>query len=426
MKSYLQMSKQEQKDELALVCAEYEQLKTLGLKLDMSRGKPNYKQLDLSMDLLGQNPSDIVFTEKGVDARNYGELTGVEEAKQFFADVLGVEQKNIIIGGQASLALMYDCVVKALILGVLGGAKPWGAQGKIKFLCPAPGYDRHFAICEHFGMEMINIPMLETGPDMDLVKKYVESDASVKGIWCVPKYSNPQGIVYSDDTVRAFAKMNPAADDFRIFWDNAYFIHFNKEPDTPLLNIFDACREEGSEDMVYEFFSTSKITFSGAGIAVLAASENNIKFITKQLSIQTIGNDKINQLRHVKYFKDVDGIKNHMKKHAAIVRPKFECVLENLDKEIAPREIGEWLNPNGGYFVSYDGLDGTAKRCVQLCKDAGVVLTGAGAAFPYGVDPDDKNVRIAPTYPDIEELAKCMELFCICQRIAALELLISK
>ncbi len=425
VKSYLDMDAKALAAEYEAVSKEYNDLKSISRKLDMSRGKPNPVQLDLSMALLDQAPATLIVTRKGTDVRNYGELAGVDECKQLFADLLGLEQKNIIMGGQSSLNLMYDSVVRALLLGVYKGSRPWGQQGTIKFLCPVPGYDRHFAICQEFGIEMINIPMLPTGPDMDMVKEYVESDPQVKGIWCVPKYSNPSGITYSDDTVRAFAALRPAADDFRIFWDNAYIVHGFEDEDDKLLNIFDACREQGTEDMVYEFTSTSKVTFSGAGLAVLAASEGNIKFLLKQMGIQTIGYDKINQLRHVNFFKNVDGIYAHMKKHAALVRPKFDCVLHTLDQEIAPRGIGSWYRPRGGYFVAFEGLEGTASRCVTLCKEAGLVLTPAGAPFPYGKDPRDNVIRIAPTYPDIPSLAAAVQLFCVAARLAALEVLMA-
>ena len=426
MKSYLDMNAQELAAELAAVSARYAALKAVPRSLNMARGKPNPAQLDLSMEMLALDPASLTHTAKGADTRNYGEPTGIDECKALFADVLGVEPGNIIVGGQSSLNLMYDCVVRALLLGVYGGAEPWGRQGPLKFLCPVPGYDRHFAVTAEFGFELINIPMLPTGPDMALVKKYVESDPSVKGIWCVPKYSNPSGITYSDDTVRAFAALKPAADDFRIFWDNAYCVHTFEEEGDELLNIFDACREAGSEDMVYEFASTSKITFGGAGVSVIAASENNIKLLSKQLGIQTIGHDKINQLRHVLFLKDAAGVKAHMKKHAAIIKPKFDCVLNALDSEIAPLGIASWNRPRGGYFVAYEGLPGTAARCVGLCKEAGMVLTGAGAPFPYGKDPKDNVIRIAPTFPTLPELEQAMELFCVAAKLAALEVLSAK
>ena len=423
MKKYIEMTAAERQAELNALWADYGVIRQGGRELNMARGKPNPAQLDLSMSMLAQPPATLVQTRKGTDVRNYGELAGVDECKELFADLLGLTPENIIMGGQSSLNLMYDSIVRALLLGVYGGSKPWGQQGHLKFLCPVPGYDRHFAICEEFGIEMVNIPMDEHGPDMALVKQYVEGDASVKGIWCVPKYSNPSGITYSDDVVRAFAALKPAADDFRIFWDNAYLVHGFREEDDQLLNIFDACREAGSEDMVYEFISTSKVTFSGAGLAVLAASENNVKFILKQMGKQTIGYDKINQLRHYNFFRSADGIREHMKKHAALMGPKFDCVLESLRMEIEPLGIASWPEPKGGYFVAYKGLPGTAARTVALCKDAGLTLTGAGAPFPYGKDPEDSTIRIAPSYPDVTTLGAAMQLFCVCARIAALEVL---
>ena len=424
MKSYLEMSAEERCEELAAQQALYEQEKRAGLNLDMSRGKPDATQLNLSMDMLQLNPYDLIYSRKGTDVRNYGELAGVDEAKELFAELLGLKMENIIMGGQSSLALMYDTVIKAYVLGVYGGSRPWGQQGPLKFLCPVPGYDRHFRITQEFGFEMINIPLSETGPDMDMVRYYVENDPSVKGIWCVPKYSNPTGCTYSRETVEAFAELKPAADDFRIFWDNAYFVHGFREEDDELYNIFEACRECGSEDMVYEFMSTSKVTFSGAGVAVLAASKNNIDFLTRQMSVQTLGYDKINQLRHVKYFGSVEGLKAHMRKQANYLRPKFDCALAALETGLGGTEIGVWTHPRGGYFISYDGLPGTAARCVKLCADVGVKLTPAGAAFPYGKDPEDKNIRIAPSYPSTSELYQSMNVFCICQKIAALETLL--
>ena len=425
MRSYLSMTKEE-------MAAEYEQLQKLyaaekakGYDLDMSRGKPDPTQLNLSMGMLEQNPYELIYSRKGTDVRNYGELAGVDEAKEMFATVLGLQPENIIMGGQSSLCLMYDCFIKALVLGVCGGSKPWGQQGGIKFLCPVPGYDRHFSICQEFGVEMVNIPMTPSGPDMDLVRQYAENDPAVKGIWCVPKYSNPQGYTYSPETVEAFAALKPAADDFRIFWDNAYQVHGFREEDDYLANIFDACARHGSEDMVYEFMSTSKVTFSGAGVAVLAASRNNVKFLLRQMGIQTIGYDKLNQLRHVKFFGSPEGLRAHMKKQADHLRPKFDCALAVLDNDLSGYGIGQWTRPNGGYFISFDGLKGTAKRCVKLCADLGVKFTGAGATFPYGIDPEDKNIRLAPSFPPIEQLYNSMKAFCLCQRMAALEVLMA-
>ena len=423
MKSYLEMTAAERGAELAALQEQYKAACAKGLRLDMSRGKPDATQLNLSMRMLEQNPYDLIYSRKGTDVRNYGELAGVDEAKELFAELLGLGMENIIMGGQSSLCLMYDMFIKALVLGVYGGSKPWGQQGKLKFLCPAPGYDRHFAICEQFGVEMITIPMTPTGPDMALVKQYAESDPAVKGIWCVPKYSNPTGVTYSPETVEAFAALKPAADDFRIFWDNAYYVHGFRKEDDYLENIFSACKKYGSEDMVYEFMSTSKVTFSGAGVAVFAASRHNVEFLLKQMSVQTIGYDKINQLRHVKFLKNVDGLRKHMRKQADYLRPKFDCALAALETGLKGTGIASWSNPNGGYFISFDGLPGTAKRCVKLCADAGVKFTNAGATFPYGVDPEDRNIRIAPSYPSTEQLYQSMNVFCICQRIAALEAL---
>jgi aspartate/methionine/tyrosine aminotransferase len=426
MKSYPSLNAEQLRVELDALLPEDRKVKERGLNLDMSRGKPEPAQLDLSMDMLSMDPGTLVRSRKGTDTRNYGELAGIDEARELFGDLLGVPMQNVIVGGQSSLNLMYDCFIKAMVLGVYGGSKPWGQQGHLRFLCPVPGYDRHFRICQEFGVEMINIPMTPTGPDMELVKKYVESDPSVKGIWCVPKYSNPQGITYSAETVRAFAALRPAADDFRIFWDNAYYVHGFRKEDDYLENIFSACKKYGSEDMVYEFMSTSKVTFSGAGVAVFAASRHNVEFLLKQMSVQTIGYDKINQLRHVKFLKNVDGLRKHMRKQADYLRPKFDCALAALETGLKGTGIASWSNPNGGYFISFDGLPGTAKRCVKLCADAGVKFTNAGATFPYGVDPEDRNIRIAPSFPNISDLHVSIEIFCLCQRIAALEVLLAK
>ncbi len=426
MKKYTDMTPAELRAELDAATAEYEALKAQGKKLDMSRGKPNPAQLDMAMGLFSIDPATLTHSEDGSDVRNYGALCGIPECRKLFGELLGVPASQVIAGGASSLQLMYDAISKAMLLGVYGGAKPWGRQEGLKFLCPVPGYDRHFAICREFGIEMISIPMDENGPDMELVRDYAETDPGVKGIWCVPKYSNPGGITYSDDVVRAFAALKPAADDFRIFWDNAYIVHGFAKEDDSLLNIFDACREYGSEDMVYEFASTSKITFAGGGVAVMAASENNIAHLSKQLGIQIISYDKVNQLRHVRFFGGAQGIYDHMKRHAAMLRPKFECVLDFLDREIAPRGIGSWPVPKGGYFVGFEGLPGTAVRCVALCREAGLTLTGAGAPFPYGRDPRDSTIRIAPSYPDVPDLADAMTLFCVCARIAALEVLLAK
>ena len=424
MATYLEMSKDDLLKELDCLAVEYADRTTMLYDLDMSRGKPSPEQLDLSMDMLKIEANELVHSRDGIDVRNYGYLTGIPEAKELFADLLELDAKNIIIGSSSSLALMYECFANAVIFGV-GGEKPWREQGKIKFLCPVPGYDRHFAICKQFGAEMINIPMTEQGPDMNEVRRLVETDPMVKGIWCVPKYSNPQGYSYSAQTVAAFASLRPAAKDFRIFWDNAYIVHDIYEDKDKLANIFELCKIYGSEDMVYEFASTSKICFPGAGIAAVAASEKNIKELTQRFSIQAVCFDKINQLRHVKFFGNAQGLKEHMKKHADCLRPRFDCCLEILERELAPLGIGCWTKPKGGYFISYDGLKNTAKRSLQLCNDLGVKFTDAGATFPNGNDPEDKNVRIAPSYPDVADLKESMEVFCLCQRIAAIETIVN-
>ena len=401
----------------------FEACKAKGLKLDMSRGKPSKAQLDLCQDMLTVLTKNDDLMDGKTDTRNYGGLEGILSCRQLFADMLGVPVEWVMAGGNASLTMMYDTMMRLWVFGAPNGT-PWCKEEKVKWLCPAPGYDRHFTICQQLGMEMITVPMLADGPDMDMVEKLAAEDPAVKGIWCCPKYSNPDGITYSDETVRRLGAMETAAVDFRIFWDNAYIVHtFDGEGDS-LLNIFDACKEFGSEDMVYEFSSTSKITFSGAGLAVLAASEENVKFLLRQMSVQTLGYDKINQLRHVKFFHNVDGIYRHMRRQSTLVKPKFDCVLGNLQREIAPRGIAQWHTPKGGYFVGFNGLPGTAARCVNLCTEAGLTLTPAGAPFPYGIDPEDKTIRIAPTYPDIPSLASAMQLFCVSYRMAALEVLL--
>ncbi len=404
---------------------EYNDFKALNLKLDMSRGKPSKDQLDLSMGMFDCLTSkDAIATENGVDCRNYGILDGIPEAKEMFAKMLGVGTDEIIIYGNASLTAMFDTVSKAMTHGIMGET-PWSKLEKVKFLCPVPGYDRHFGICETFGIEMINVPMDENGPDMDMVEKLVSEDDAVKGIWCVPQYSNPAGICYSDEVVRRFANLKPKAKDFRIFWDNAYTIHHLVDNPKHILNILDECKKAGNPDMVYIFGSTSKVTFPGAGVAAMGASKANIDSIKKVLGMQTIGFDKINQLRHVKYFGSFEGMVEHMKKHAAILKPKFDTVINMLEKEIAPLGIGSWVRPEGGYFISFDSLNGCAKRIVQLCKEAGVVLTGAGATYPYGKDPEDKNIRIAPSFPPVSELETAMKLFCICVKLASAEKLLA-
>ncbi len=403
---------------------EYDAWKAKGLKLDMSRGKPSTVQLDLSMDMITGMQYEDYFTDDGVDIRNYGMLEGLPKCRALFAQLLGVQPENVIVGGNSSLNLMYDAVARSMILGVCGGT-PWMKQGRVKFLCPVPGYDRHFAICEQMGIEMVNIPMREDGPDMDLVEQLVNTDPAVKGIWCVPKYSNPSGITYSDEVVRRFAALTPAAPDFRIYWDDAYAVHdLYEEGGDKLLGLYEELKKNGKEDMAYLFTSTSKITFAGAGVAAMAASERNIQSISSILTIQTIGHDKVKQAMLVKYFQNKEGILAHMKKHAAIMRPKFEAVLGLLRGELAPLEIARWTEPKGGYFVSVDVLPGCAKRVVALCKEAGVVLTGAGASFPYQKDPQDANIRLAPSYPPVEELTQAMQLFCLAVKLAAAEKLL--
>lgn len=425
--NYLNCGREELEKEYAALTKEYEDVKGKGLKLNMARGKPGKEQLDLSLGLLDvlNSKSDFVGVD-GMDCRNYGVLEGIDECRKLFGDILGVDSKYVMVGGSSSLNMMFDTISCLMTKSVVEGCRPWYEVKNRKFLCPVPGYDRHFGITEYYGFEMIPVPMTENGPDMDVVEKLVENDDSIKGIWCVPKYSNPQGITYSDETVKRFASLKPAANDFRIMWDNAYCIHdINDTPDE-LLNIFDECKKNGTEDMPILFCSTSKITFPGAGVAAMAASENNMKVFKERYNYEVISYDKLNMLRHVRYFKDFDGVMEHMQKHKAILKPKFEIVLNTLDANLKSVGICEWTNPNGGYFVSIDVLTGTAKRVVQLCKEAGVVLTGAGATYPYGKDPDDKNIRIAPTFPPNDELKTAMEVFCICTKLAACENLLEK
>ncbi len=425
MKTYAQMNAQELEAEYQSVQLKYNAFKARGLSLDMSRGKPSSAQLDLSMDMLDTISSDRKLrTSAGMDARGYGQLDGIPETRQLFAEILGVDPDWILIGGNSSLNMMFDCISWAESLGVMGSV-PWAKLDKVKFLCPVPGYDRHFAICELFGIEMVNIPMNNDGPDMDLVEQYVSQDESVKGIWCVPMYSNPTGITYSDEVVRRFAALKPAAKDFRIYWDNAYCVHHVTDTPDQLLNIFDECQKQGSEDLVYEFSSTSKISFSGAGIALMAASERNMADLKAKRSIQTIGPNKINQLMHTRYFRSSQGILNHMEKHRALIKPKFEAVFQALDRELAPLGIAEYTHPNGGYFISFNTLPGCAKRVGELCSEAGVVLTAVGATYPYGKDPENRNIRIAPTFPPVEELELALELFCLSVRMASCEKFLS-
>ncbi len=503
MKPYQELSKEELLALREELLKSYAEEKAKGLKLDMSRGKPSVAQLDMGMDIFDVlNSQSHMDSSEGIDVRNYGVLDGLTEAKHMMADIMGVSAEHVIVYGNASLNVMYDAVSSAMTHGVMGHT-PWCKLDKVKFLCPAPGYDRHFAITEHFGIEMITVPMTPQGPDMDMVERLVEEDESIKGIWCVPKYSNPQGYTYSDETVRRFANLKPAAGDFRIFWDNAYAEHFGIEmitvPMTPqgpdmdmverlveedesikgiwcvpkysnpqgytysdetvrrfanlkpaagdfrifwdnayavhhlydeeerqdkVLEILSECEKAGNPDMVYEFASTSKISFSGAGVAAIASSKGNLECIRRTMAIQTIGHDKINQLRHVRYFKDFEGIKAHMRKHAALMRPKFEAVESVLEKELSGLGIGAWTKPRGGYFISFDAMEGCAKAIVAKCKEAGVVLTGAGATFPYGKDPRDSNIRIAPSFPTPMEMQMATDLFVLCVKLVSVEKLL--
>lgn len=422
MTAYKDLSKEELKALKRELTKQFEEVKAKGLKLDMSRGKPSTEQLNLSMGMMDvlTSSTDLVC-EEGVDCRNYGVLDGIKEAKQLLADMMEVPKDNIVIFGNSSLNVMYDTIARSMTHGVMGST-PWAKLDKVKFLCPVPGYDRHFAITEHFGIEMINVPMTPTGPDMDIVEELVSSDTAIKGIWCVPKYSNPQGITYSDETVHRFAKLNPAAEDFRIYWDNAYGIHhLYEDKQDYLIEILMECKKEGHPDMVYKFSSTSKISFPGSGIAAIAASDANLVEIREQMKIQTIGHDKLNQLRHARYFKDIHGMVKHMKKHAAVMRPKFDAVLETLQKELGGLEIGSWLAPRGGYFISFDSLDGCAKAIVAKAKEAGLIMTNAGATYPYGKDPHDSNIRIAPSYPTLEEIKLAMQVFTLSVKLVSVE-----
>ena len=404
--------------------AQYEAFKSKGLKLDMSRGKPNKAQLDLCDGILDiVNSSSDKNSSDGMETRNYGGLTGIPECRKLMAEITDVDEKNVIVGGVASLTLMYDYIAQCMIFGC--GGEPWMKQGEIKFLCPCPGYDRHFKILEHFGIKMINIEMNADGPDMDSIEEYIK-DEKVKGLFCVPKYSNPDGITFSDEVVRRFAALKPAAKDFRVIWDNAYIVHDLSDTPDELLNIFDEAKKYGSEDMFIEVISTSKISYAGGGVSAIAASDKNIAEIKDRMSVQIISNDKVNQLRHARYFKDLDGIKAHMKKHAAILKPKFDAVTDGFAEAFDGTGIASWKKPNGGYFISLFVMKGCAKRVGQLCKDAGLTLTTVGATYPYGIDPDDSNIRIAPSYPDVDELQKAVKLLCICVKLAAVEKLIEE
>lgn len=417
MSDYNNMSKEELLKEQESLLKRFEDYKAMGLNLDMSRGKPGKEQLDLSNDM----NKPIEYIDNGVDIRNYGILDGIPSCKKLFADLLGVDAKNIIIGPNASLTLMFDYISQCFTHGA--GDTPWCKLDEVKFLCPVPGYDRHFTILEHFGIKMINVPMRDDGPDMEIIEDLIK-DENVKGMFCVPKYSNPQGITFSDDVVRRIAALKPAAKDFRIIWDNAYCVHDIKEEGDELLNIFEVLPEYGNEDMVIEVCSTSKMTFPGAGVSALAASDNNIAQIKKRLNCQTISYDKMNQLRHVEFFGDLDGLKAHMKKHAQLMKPKFDMVLNHLENELGGKGIASWLDPKGGYFISLDVMKGCAKRVGELCKEAGVTLTTVGATYPYGVDPDNSNIRIAPSLPPVSELDLAAQILCVSVKLACIEKLV--
>ena len=421
MKAYSTKSREELLKDKETLITEFSAYKAKGLSLNMARGKPGKEQLALSMPMLDLvNSSSTCMAEGGVDCRNYGELTGIMDAKKLFGDYMGVTTDEIMIAGSTSLTFMYDCVARAMLTGVLGSERPWVKEEKVKFICPVPGYDRHFAICQFLGIEMISIPTSTEGPDMDLIEKLVSSDPLIKGMWCVPKFSNPLGITYSDKTMRALAALKPAAKDFRIFCDNAYSMHLVYR-DVPLLNILETFKEAGNPNMVYLFGSTNKITFPGAGVAFMAASKENIAFKEKQLSMQAIGWDKLNMLRHVLFLKDVPGIKAQMQKHAEILRPKFDAVLQKLETELSGLAAGEWVKPDGGYFITFIAEQGCAKRIIALCKEAGVIMTNAGATHPYGIDPEDRYIRIAPSFPSLDELKTAMEVFCTAAKLATVE-----
>lgn len=425
MQSYQEMSREELLREKESLEQQYKEICKKGLKLDMSRGKPSKEQLELSMPMMDVLTSETPLVSRaGTDIRNYGVIDGITEGQEFIASLVGLGPEaydNVIVYGNASLNIMYDCISRSMMFGV-NGSTPWCKLDKVKWLCPVPGYDRHFAITECFGIEMINVPLYEDGPDMDMVEKLVSEDDSIKGIWCVPKYSNPMGTSYSDETVRRLARLKPAAEDFRIYWDNAYCVHHLYDMDQDhLIEILAECKRAGNPDMVYKFCSTSKISFPGSGLAAIATSANNLEDIKKQLKIQTIGHDKVNQLRHVRFFKDVHGITEHMRKHAASLRPKFEMILDTFDKELKDLGVGSWYSPKGGYFITYETLEGCAKSVVDKAKKAGVVMTPAGAPFPYGKDPKDSVIRISPSYPSLEDLTTATQIFVVCVKLASIE-----
>lgn len=418
------MSRSELESEYCRVQNAFQVCKSKNLNLNIARGKPSKAQLDLVSDILSilDKPEDCMAD--GIDVRNYGELSGLSCAKTFWADILGCKPSQIFVGGVSSLTLMYDVISKAYTHGLLRSPRPWCQEEKVKFLCPSPGYDRHFMVTESFGAELLTVSMTATGPDMDAVEVLVQ-DPAVKGIWCVPKYSNPDGIIYSDDTIRRFANLKPAAPDFVIMWDNAYCIHEFEGEFVPFQDIISLCAEAGRPDMVFEFASTSKITFPGSGISALVGSEENIAYMTNLMAFQMISYNKVNQLRHVRFLKDREHTLALMKRHGEILAPKFEMVFHILEREIDPLGFANWVRPRGGYFISFNTMPGTAKRALALCKEAGLTMTPAGATYPYGVDPNDSNIRIAPSYPPLEELEAAMGVFCICLKLAALEKLLN-
>ncbi len=423
--NYLEMNKEELSTLKNDLQKQYDDYKAKNLNLDMSRGKPGKAQLDISSDMLNVLTQADVNAQNGFDCRNYGILDGIQEMKEIFADLMEVDQSEVFVGGNSSLNLMFDTITTFVTQGI-GGQEPWSKQEDVKFLCPVPGYDRHFGITEYYGIKMINVPMTATGPDMDIVEKYVNNDDTIKGMWCVPKYSNPQGVTYSDETVTRLAKLTPKAKDFRIMWDNAYCVHDISDNQDKLLNLMAECKKYGNENLPIMFTSTSKITFPGAGVGAMACSKENMAVFMKGYQFKTIGFDKLNMLRHVKYFENAQGVLNHMQKHKEILAPRFEAVISKLNDELSATGVASYIVPNGGYFVSVDVLNGCAKRVVALCKEAGVVLTGAGATFPYGKDENDSNIRIAPTFPEVEELDLAMELFCLCVKLSACEKLLAE